>query len=227
MTPNKLLAALSSEEDNFVERKPQNVNEREIRKTIVAFANSVPEGRTAVLFIGVEDDGSISGCDNTDALQKKIRKQCYNVCYPPIKNFECEVITVDSKDIVAVQVNHSIERPHFAGQAYVRCGSESVAASPDMFNEIVDSRHSKTGQILQFKDMVVSVETIQHKLGDTKRVSDAKYRTFHECNVIECNAHFVRLYDISTQITHSEPLDCVTIKRDEEKRRLLLLISGL
>jgi uncharacterized protein Ymh len=39
-------------EDNFVERKPQSVKGHELRQTLVAFSNSLPEKETAVLFIG-------------------------------------------------------------------------------------------------------------------------------------------------------------------------------
>jgi predicted HTH transcriptional regulator len=52
----ELIIRLKSEEDNFVERKPDGVKRGEIRETIVAFANSLSEGQTGVLFIGVRDD---------------------------------------------------------------------------------------------------------------------------------------------------------------------------
>jgi len=48
-------------EDGFTERKRQGAaNPATIRKTLVAFANSVPTGQSAVLFIGVADDGRVN-----------------------------------------------------------------------------------------------------------------------------------------------------------------------
>ncbi len=63
----ELLARLRQPEDNFTERKSEGAASRaELRKTLVAFANSVPEGRTAVLYIGVDDDGTPMGVSNPD-----------------------------------------------------------------------------------------------------------------------------------------------------------------
>ena len=42
MANNDLLSRLGNAEDNFIERKPANPNREDIRKTVVAFANSVP-----------------------------------------------------------------------------------------------------------------------------------------------------------------------------------------
>ncbi len=39
------MTRLGDQEDNFVERKPANPNRDDIRKTVVAFANTVTEGR--------------------------------------------------------------------------------------------------------------------------------------------------------------------------------------
>jgi predicted HTH transcriptional regulator len=50
---DELLARLNSKEDNFTERKPEGAGTYEFRKTIVAFANSLPDNQTGVLFIGV------------------------------------------------------------------------------------------------------------------------------------------------------------------------------
>ncbi len=53
------------DEDGFVERKTEAAaNAQEIRKTLVAFANSVPQGKTAVFYIGVDNDGAVVGVTN-------------------------------------------------------------------------------------------------------------------------------------------------------------------
>ncbi len=53
--PQELLARLKNAEDNFVERKPLGVNAAEIRRSVVAFANSVRTGSIGVLFVGVHE----------------------------------------------------------------------------------------------------------------------------------------------------------------------------
>ncbi len=114
MAHNEIKARLSDKEDNFVERKPKTVKNAEIRQTVVAFANSVPEGREALLFIGIRDDGTIEGVDNTDAMQKAIREACERQCYPPIK-YTAEVVSDGGRDVVAIRIPPSQDRPHFAG----------------------------------------------------------------------------------------------------------------
>ena len=57
---DELLARLNNKEDNFTERKLESAGSYEFRKTIVAFANSVPENQTGILFIGVRNDGTVA-----------------------------------------------------------------------------------------------------------------------------------------------------------------------
>ncbi len=100
----------------------------DVRKTLVAFANSVPDGEEAILFIGVADNGAVAGVDNPDKAQKSFSKTASDWCYPPIKHTS-RVIDVDGKHVVALIVQASHNKPHFAGPAFVRTGSESKNAS--------------------------------------------------------------------------------------------------
>ncbi|NJL18852.1 MAG: hypothetical protein HC901_00560 [Bdellovibrionaceae bacterium] len=59
MDDSRLMEKLRQSEDPWVERK-ESFNEREVRKTLVAFANSVPEGEPAVLFIGAANIGEVA-----------------------------------------------------------------------------------------------------------------------------------------------------------------------
>jgi|GEM_PF-3085475 predicted HTH transcriptional regulator len=54
-------------EDSLTERKSSG-GYSEVIRTIVGFANSVPEGRTGVLFIGVGNKGEIIGVENPENL---------------------------------------------------------------------------------------------------------------------------------------------------------------
>ena len=224
MTQDQLLAALSAHEDNFVERKPQGVNDREIRNTLVAFANSISDDRKAILFIGVKDDGSIEGCENTDALQKKIRRQCEEVCYPPIA-FECEVLQKDGKNIVAVLVRQSAKRPHFSGPAFIRRGSASVKASEEVYKDLISSHNSLAAVLINMKEQVISVRTVACKLGEVGLKYANHYSQGYECMVLSCDPHTIRFRDISSQRIYSESLQHITVSFDEEKHRPLLTVS--
>lgn len=219
-----LISRLKNLEDNFTERKPEGAKRNELRKTIVAFANSAPEGRTAILFIGVSDKAEINGVSNPDSMQKTIREICEHNCYPPIK-FSCEVLNVENKHIVAVAIPYSNNHPHFSGPAYIRKGSESVIASEQAFDELIVKRHSKVHEIMKWKDQIITVIAQGKKLGSTKQINSSVYRESHECRIVECTAHYIRLDDIATQDHLSEPLERISLAYDEVKRRLMLIVK--
>ena len=225
MPHSSLIARLKNHEDNFVERKPGSVNAAEIRQTIVAFANSVPREATAVLFVGVHNDGRILGVENPDKFQKTIRDQCERVCYPPVV-FSATVLDVEGKAVVAVVIPCSQNRPHFSGPAFVRRGSESVAASHEMFTELIASRSDKVAAILQMRGAPISVTCIQHRLGSTEQIADLRYRTYSECFVETCTPHTIRLRDIGSDRHVTEPVENVTVGYDEERHRHMLIVRG-
>lgn len=212
-------------EDSFTERKLEGTaNRAELRKTIVAFANSVPEGRTGILYIGIANDGSIHGVKQPDTLQQKIRQVCEQDCYPKV-TARPEVLIETEKAIVAVVVPYSPNRPHFAGPAYVRIGSQSVIASEEVFGQLITCRLSKPREILKWKNRAVTIVAIGKILGRTTVVS-GNAETRHECFVLDCTPHIVRLQIIGADRYVSESLEDVSISYDETRNRLMLIIRG-
>lgn len=226
MTPEQLTALLEAQEDSFVERKSQGIKPQDIRKTVVAFANSLPEGRQGVVFVGIGDKGAVEGCDNTDAFQKRVR-EVLDDCYPPIAP-QCVVLKVSGKDIVAIVVSASKDRPHFTGPAYVRQGSESLKASKQLFDEMVDARHSKVEAILRMRESpAITVVGLGHRLGTTRRDVPPSYREGAECKVIACDAHLVTLQRLSDSWVFYEGVDRVELTVDGNMKRPALVIKGL
>jgi hypothetical protein len=226
VTREELLALLKNHEDNFIERKPDSIKPAEIRRTVSAFANTVPKGRFAVLFIGVRDDGTITGCQNPDAKQKAVRESSEQDCYPPIK-MTSEVLRLKDGDVVAVVIGASHDRPHFTGQAYERRGSESVAASPELYRELITRNNGIADALLDLKSQVVSYISLDHRAGEVRRVPGGQYREGGECRVLDCNAHFARFEIIGgTGGYFNEPLPQIQIRRDENKYRPLLVFTS-
>jgi hypothetical protein len=215
-----LVLRLRDVEDGFTERKTESASPFDFRRTLVAFANSVPVDKTAILFIGVSDDGTAVGVTNPDSLQRKIRELAEKDCYPPISH-QVRVFEREGKSIVAVLVNASSERPHFSGPAFVRVGSESVAASPQVYEELVASRNSKAGQILRNKENLITLKQI---LIDRWGRHVPKWTI--ECRVERCDANVVHLYDIGSGRHFSEPLEKIRINFDDSNRRMMLEIVG-
>jgi hypothetical protein len=226
MTTADLASKVAAHEDNFVERKPAAVKSRDIAKTVVGFANSVPEGREAILFIGVRDNGDIEGCVETDSLQKTILEICSRQCYPPIQH-RCEVVTVHGKSIVAVVVPSSSNGPHFAGITYVRQGSQTVQASDPLFEDLILRRTSKTAALTKMRNQVVTVHCLNHVLGETGRIGRPREVIEYECRVLDIDAHRVRLQIVAAGRYASEPLEAVSVSYDENRYRPLLIVRPL
>ncbi len=221
---DELLHRIRDLEDSLIERRPAGVNNRELRRTLTAFANAVPHGRYAVLYIGVRDDGSPQGVENPESVQQNVRLVCEGECYPAVR-FSSEILMVDGKAVVAVVIPFNDNRPYFAGRAYIRKGSSSVDASDDMFTMLVAQRLTKCRPILEHLGQLITVVVRGKQLGSTKPLGDKYYRATHDCRIVACEPHFVRLYDITTHSYSSEPMENVRVMWDEDKNRLLLLIE--
>lgn len=215
-----LLGRLKDKEDGLTERKPDGVNSADIRRTLVALANSVSDNQKGVLFIGVSDAGKVSGVANPDSFQKKVRALSEKECYPPI---QCQIYVLDTegKSVVAVVVEASPNRPHFSGPAYVRRGSESVVASEDVYNDLIASRNTKAGAILRAKGKQVTFHQI-----DVDRYGREVVRYSIECSVEGCDAHVVDLKDIGPGRYFSVPLEKIRINKDQKLRRMMIEAIG-
>jgi len=176
-----LLLKLRSFEDAFVEHKT-SADSKDWLKTIVAFANTAPVG--AVLFIGVKDDGTPEGKRvNLDSLQRTLSEQVAKA-YPPIYCLP-HTLDVNGGQVLAVIVPGSSERPHIAGQSYVRDGSKSVVASKEQFERLIAARNSKVYRILEWKDKAIVKGNI--------RRGEQRPSSFGSATVADCNQFWVTL----------------------------------
>lgn len=133
-----LLQRLNEQEDSFVERKSQGVKPEEIRQTLCAFANSLPDELVGLLFIGVDNaSGLVDGVESPEAVQNRVVKAA-GYCYPEVI-CQTRVLAKDGRTIVAVIIQASRQRPHFAGPAYVRSGHTSPKASALQYEELIAS----------------------------------------------------------------------------------------
>jgi len=210
-------------EDNLTEFKV-SFDRRQVRKTLVAFANSVQKGQQAALFLGVRDDGSPEGVDGPDSVQQKVREICEVDCYPPIR-FEAEAISLDGKPVLVISVPHSNTKPHFAGPAFVRRGSESVTATADEYERLILSRSDKCAAILSWEAQVITVMIRGKQLGSTERLNDRNYRVRADCRVLDCNSHYLRLHVLNSGTNVTEPIRNVTVSYDEERHRPMLVVD--
>jgi hypothetical protein len=210
----ELLARMRNFEDHLVERKTVK-DEKDWKKTAVAFANSVPIGLPAVLYIGVRDKGEIeTPQQNLDDVEKKFNRQMEKV-YPRIA-YVPKIVTDNGRQALAVIILGSELRPHFAGLSYVRRGSESIEASEAQFEELIAQRSSKTALLMEYKGKNV---TVFIKTGD----SEIPWPT--STVLVACNQFYVTLNKFDHEPPHSFPLSRVEINFDNLRNTLQLEIS--
>lgn len=138
-TDEELLVRLADEEDALVERKSK-AHRSDVCAAVCAFANSLRAPATGVLFLGVDPKGQPTGSAvNPDKLQIDISSWITH-CYPLIGGVEIHALRPQGKDVVAVVVPESRDRPHFTGPAFIRDGSQTREASREQFQMLVEDR---------------------------------------------------------------------------------------
>lgn len=224
MQESSLKARIANLEDGLTERKQGFQSNDEIRKAVVSFANSVPDGRTAVLYIGVADDGSIAGvaANDVDKMQQRIRRVCEEDCFPPIAVHLVEVLEVNGKHVIAFEFGPSLNRPHFAGHAFIRVGSESVKASASKLNELIAGKNTKAGRLLAAKDKHEILTLILPAGASIAGGHPLARRRDLECKVQECDAQHAKFFDVADRSYLALPLEFLTFSWDGTRNRLLV-----
>ncbi len=90
LSDQDILVRLTAFEDAFVERKTTG-DSKDWLKTVVAFANSLPVGDPAILFIGVRENGEIEGNCNLDRIDlisrvKRLSAKAQSPSFPQTRN---------------------------------------------------------------------------------------------------------------------------------------------
>jgi hypothetical protein len=241
LSEKELLDLLRRTETHWIERK-KSYHLTDVREAIVAFANSVPEGQHAVLFIGVGPDGKSAPVENADKKQRDIRRLAEDECFPPIR---CNptVVRDNGIEVIAVVVEYSPDRPHFAGHAFIRVGSETKKASQELLDELIASRCDKTRRILRDKGQVVTTVwrerwrlTPEERLAYFLRsqpghkidahLSQRDTETTRELRVDYCDSHHIRFFEPSTSKLYSAPIENIKVDFDVTNSRTKLIIDN-
>ena len=105
----------------------------DLKYAVVAFANT--DG--GKIYVGINDDGSVHGIQNTDGTMLRITNMIRDVVRPDVTMFtECAVEEIEGKPVVVVTVQRGTARPYYlSGKGvrpegvYIRQGASSVPAS--------------------------------------------------------------------------------------------------
>ncbi|WP_395840154.1 RNA-binding domain-containing protein [Cystobacter fuscus] len=143
MTFEELEQRLKLGEDTVTEFKSTVVNNyqvdsKDIAKAITAMANT----KGGLLFLGVEDDGMVSGAGTPQQVDK-LMLQVSNICQsiqPPL-TCSFQKLEFQGQTLLVVEVpRFSAERPyHAAGKYYVRDANQSREARRDELRRLLES----------------------------------------------------------------------------------------
>lgn len=128
----------------FVENKTTEFKREyveDIKNTIIAFANC--DG--GILYIGMNDDGTVCGVDNVDDTMLRVTNAVRDAVRPDITMFvECRNDVMDEKSIVCVTVQRGTARPYYLqGKGirpegvYVRQGASTVPATDAVILDMI------------------------------------------------------------------------------------------
>lgn len=202
-------------EDNLLERKVES-DLKDLRKTLVAFSNSVRPGHVATLLIGEKDDGSVQGVTNPDQLQKTVRSEAERV-YPPIV-WRSEVYEKEGKKCVRVEIEYSGETPHFGAPAWVRRGSETIKASDELFQRLIDYRSGKVRELAKWVGKEVTIQSTKSHPLEVGHLSIKVRREPTTVKLRDVNAFWVTFDLQAGQI--SKPIGHLTLSWDDVENRL-------
>jgi len=117
---------ISRGEGLHTECKASFSDNEEIAKYIVCFANT--DG--GQIYIGVDDNGTITGINNLDELTRKIDDIAFNRCEPPVTVVQ-ETLSIDKKTILIINVSKGDQRPYRTSRGfyYIRSSNRCRKAS--------------------------------------------------------------------------------------------------
>jgi len=128
MTKEELNSIIQQGEGYYTEFK-QNYNS-DIKKEMVAFANA----SGGSIFLGINDNGSISGIDITNELLSKIHTAA-NECDPPVSIQTNKVLN----NVLQIKVHESNKKPHRTkGGFYLRVGANAQKMKTDAIVEFLE-----------------------------------------------------------------------------------------
>lgn len=204
-----LLRLLHSAEHTFVERKTVG-DMRDAVKTVVAFANTLPDDQEGALFVGVTDAGEIEAHSSSlDKIQKNLSEKLQNI-YPAVYS-TTKMVQESGKECLAVIVPGSRRRPHFAGQPFPRDGSRTVVASAERHESMLAARTAKTYELQKWEGNDVTVRIVVRQKGMGYAMSD----TWWQGRLVSANQFYLTVDDMGNRDrgsrTNSYPLKRVEI----------------
>jgi hypothetical protein len=209
-------------EDSILERKVES-DLKDLRSTLVAFANSVAPEHVATLLIGEKNDGSVQGVRDPDSIQKRVRAECDRI-YPSIL-WRSKVYEKQGKYCVQVEVSYSGKTPHFGDAAWIRRGSENIRASEEMLQRLIDLRSEVITKLEEWLGKKITIEGDNASIFDYgAQASSVRWRGRISAILREVN-RFWATFELDQGVLKSEPVEKLLLSFDDRDRCLKILVK--
>ncbi|OQY58394.1 MAG: transcriptional regulator [Desulfobacteraceae bacterium 4572_88] len=139
MLCKELLEIVSNHENSGVEFKRDDIRPEQLAKEVVALAN-LQGGR---IFLGVEDDGTISGIQK-DNTQEWVLNVLRDKVHPQLIPFYEEIRLADGRTVAVVSIASGLSKPYSVRHnnredVYIRMGDRSELASREQQLRLFES----------------------------------------------------------------------------------------
>lgn len=145
---SQLLSYVTEDESHWIERKESFIDKEKICKTVCAFANDLANSnKPGIVWIGVRDDGVISGVEVTDKLLLKIDQIRTDGRIQPLPSISTRTLRIDDKDVIAIVVAPSSLPPvSFDGRIWIRQAASTQQGNHEDERQLNEKRKFKAGR---------------------------------------------------------------------------------
>lgn len=206
-------------EDHLLERKTER-ELKDLRRTAVAFANSVRPGHVAAILIGECNDGTVPGVTNADDLQRKIRIELERI-YPPIE-WRQMVYEREGSSCIRIEVEYNGDTPHFGDAAWIRKGSETIKAPDEMLQKLVELRQPRVRELTNWLGQTITVSW------SNSRPPNPPNWLMFGCVLVNVTGSYVTFsFEKTPARRKSEPISWLDISWDDSNERLRVFVNPL
>jgi predicted HTH transcriptional regulator len=115
-----------------------------LEKEVVSFLNYHEGGE---IFIGIDDDGTVVGVQDSDDIQKRIIDRIKNNIYPSTMGlFDVVIVSKDNKNVIRIIISSGSEKPYYIkkyGMSPNGCLLRVGTTVQPMTREMIDDLYSK------------------------------------------------------------------------------------
>lgn len=144
----QLIGFLDKPESHWIERKESFADKDKIYRTICAFANDLANAnRPGIVWIGIKNDGSLTGIEVNDDLLQKIDQIRTAGKIQPLPSISTRHLQIEGKSVVAIVVSPSTLPPvGYDGRVWVRQSVSTQLANPEDERQLNERRRFKAGR---------------------------------------------------------------------------------